>query len=388
MDVPGRGDTVLLYGHLDKQPEMVGWGEGLGPWTPVRRGDKLYGRGAGDDGYAAFAALTAIETLQRQNIPHARCVVLIEACEESGSYDLPAYVEALASRIGTPSLIVCLDSGCADYEHLWGTTSLRGIVNGVLTVEVLTEGIHSGASGIVPSSFRILRSLLSRVEDERTGEIRLRDLHVDVPGERMEQARAVAELAGKKLAETYPLVPGMRLVQDDPLERVLAGTWRPALSITGADGLPQPTDGGNVLRPRTAAKLSLRLPPTVSAVHAAARVKQTLESDPPYGARVTFEVEPPGGTGWDAPATEQWLLDAMQQASQTYFGQPAMFQGIGGSIPFMAMLGERYPRAQFMITGVMGPGSNAHGPNEFVHLPTGVRVTACVSHVLAAHARR
>jgi acetylornithine deacetylase/succinyl-diaminopimelate desuccinylase-like protein len=387
MEVAGRGETVLLYGHLDKQPEMVGWAEGLGPWTPVVRGDKLYGRGAGDDGYAAFAALTAIEAVQQQKIPHARCVVLIEACEESGSYDLPAYVDALAARIGTPSLVVCLDSGCADYEHLWCTTSLRGIVNGVLTVEVLSEGIHSGASGIVPSSFRILRSLLSRIEDERTGEIRLRDLHVDVPGERLEQARAVAEVAGRTLAETYPLVAGMRLAQDDALERVLAGTWRPALSITGADGLPQPADGGNVLRPRTVAKLSLRLPPTVSAVQAAARVKQALESDPPYGARVTFEVESPG-TGWDAPPTERWLLDAMQQASQAHFGQPAMFQGIGGSIPFMAMLGERYPRAQFMITGVMGPGSNAHGPNEFVHLPTGVRVTACVAHVLGAHARR
>jgi acetylornithine deacetylase/succinyl-diaminopimelate desuccinylase-like protein len=387
MEVPGRGDTVLLYGHLDKQPEMVGWSEGLGPWTPVRRGDKLYGRGAGDDGYAAFAALTAIQALQQQRTPHARCVVLIEACEESGSYDLPAYVEALAARIGTPGLVVCLDSGCADYEHLWCTTSLRGIVNGVLTVEVLTEGIHSGASGVVPSSFRILRGLLSRLEDEHTGEIRLRDLHVDVPGERMEQARAVAELTGKKHAEIYPLVPGMRLAHEDALERVLSGTWRPALSITGAGGLPQPTDGGNVLRPKTVAKLSLRLPPTVDAVHAAGRVKQTLESEPPYGARVTFEVESPG-TGWDAPPTERWLLDAMQQASQAYFGQPAMFHGLGGSIPFMAMLGERYPRAQFMITGVMGPGSNAHGPNEFVHLPTGVRVTACVAHVLAAHGRR
>ena len=387
MEVPGRGETALLYGHLDKQPEMVGWADGLGPWTPVRRGDKLYGRGAGDDGYAAFAALTAIEALERQRVAHGRCVVLIEACEESGSYDLPAYVDALAPRIGTPGLVVCLDSGCADYEHLWCTTSLRGIVNGVLTVEVLTEGIHSGASGIVPSSFRILRALLSRLEDERTGEIRLRDLHVDVPGERLEQARAVAELIGKTLADHYPLVPGMRLAHEDPLERVLAGTWRPALSVTGAAGLPSPGDAGNVLRPKTAAKLSLRLPPTVDAPRAARRVQETLEADPPYGARVRFEIESPG-TGWDAPPTERWLLDAVHQASQAYFGQPAMFQGTGGSIPFMAMLGERYPRAQFVITGVLGPGSNAHGPNEFLHVPTGIRVTACVAHVLAAHAQR
>jgi acetylornithine deacetylase/succinyl-diaminopimelate desuccinylase-like protein len=386
MEIPGRGDdTVLLYGHCDKQPEMVGWSEGLGPWTPVRRGDRLYGRGAADDGYAAFAALTAIQTLQAQGAAHARCVVLIEACEESGSYDLPSYMDALATRIGTPSLVVCLDSGCADYEHLWSTTSLRGIVNGVLTVEVLREGMHSMASGIVPSSFRILRSLLSRLEDERTGEIRLRDLHADIPRERVEQARAVGEVTAKSLADIFPLVPGMRFAQDDPTERVLSGTWRPALSITGAAGLPLPADAGNVLRPRTVAKLSLRLPPTVPAEPAARRLKDVLESDPPYGARVTFEPEAPGD-GWDAPATAPWLLAAMRRASETYFGRPAMFQGTGGSIPFMAMLGTRYPNAQFMITGVLGPGSNAHGPNEFLHVPTGVRVTACVAEVLADHA--
>src|SRR6266567_2153944 len=179
MEAPGTGgDTVLLYGHCDKQPEMVGWAADAGPWIPVRRGNRLYGRGVGDDGYAAFAALTAIEALQAQRVEHARCVVLIEACEESGSYDLPFYVDALAERLGAPSLVVCLDSGCGNYAQLWGTTSLRGIVNGVLTVEVLTEGVHSGAaSGIVPSSFRIARQLLSRLEDERTGEIVPRDFH-------------------------------------------------------------------------------------------------------------------------------------------------------------------------------------------------------------------
>src|SRR5881394_901715 len=194
METPGAGgDTVLLYGHCDKQPEMVGWAADAGPWIPVRRGNRLFGRGAGDDGYAAFAALTAIEALQAQGVAHRRCVVLIEASEESGSPDLPAYVEALADRI-RPDLVVCLDSGCGDYEHLWATTSLRGVVNGVLTVEVLTEGVHSGAaSGIVPSSFRIARELLSRLEDERTGEIIPRDFHVEIPRERVAEARAVAK---------------------------------------------------------------------------------------------------------------------------------------------------------------------------------------------------
>jgi len=174
IDVPGEGeDKVLLYGHLDKQPEMVGWTEGYGPWIPRLEGDKLYGRGGADDGYAMFGALSALMALQEQRVPHARCIVLIEACEESGSYDLPYYVDHLAQRIGSPSLVVCLDSGCGNYDQLWMTTSLRGMASGTLTIEVLDEGVHSGdASGIVPSSFRILRRLLSRLEDEDTGATR------------------------------------------------------------------------------------------------------------------------------------------------------------------------------------------------------------------------
>lgn len=388
MDVPGAsGDTVLLYGHCDKQPEMVGWAEGLGPWTPVRKGDRLFGRGVGDDGYATFSALSAIEALQAARVPHARCVVLIEACEESGSYDLPFYMDALAARIGTPSLVVCLDSGCATYDRLWGTTSLRGIVNSELTVEVLTEGVHSGAaSGIVPSSFRIARQLLSRLEDEVTGEIRPRDFHVDIPSERVEQARAVAAALGRDMIAKYPFVSGMRAVCEDPVELLLNNTWRPALGITGAAGLPLPGDGGNVLRPQTTLKLSLRLPPTCDADRATSKLKELLETDPPYGARVACKVEAPGN-GWDAPPTRAWLAESVDRASRAHFGKPAMHQGLGGSIPFMSMLGQRFPQAQFLITGVMGPGSNAHGPNEFLDLPTGIKVTACVAQVLADHHR-
>jgi acetylornithine deacetylase/succinyl-diaminopimelate desuccinylase-like protein len=384
-EVPGRGtETVLLYGHCDKQPEMTGWSNGLGPWTPLRHGDRLYGRGSVDDGYAAFAALTAIEALQRQGVPHARCLVLIEACEESGSLDLPFYVQALADRLGTPGLVVCLDSGCGNYEQLWITTSLRGIVNGTLTVEVLREGVHSGASGIVPSSFRILRSVLSRLEDERTGEIRPRELHVEIPPGRVAEARAKAEVLGAEVYREYPLVPGARPTVEDPVELLLNQTWRPALEVTGAAGLPRIEDAGNVLRPATAVKLSLRLPPTLDGERAARRLKELLEADPPHGARVTYRPDPPGG-GWDAPSLSGWLRASVEDASRAYFGKPVMFTGIGGSIPFMKMLGERFPRAEFVITGVGGPGSNAHGPNEFLHLPTGVRVTAAVAQILADH---
>ncbi len=390
LDIPASGegsgdDCVLLYGHLDKQPEMTGWDDDLGPWKPVLKGDRLYGRGGADDGYAIFGSLTAILALRDQNLPHARCVVMIEACEESGSYDLPAYVDHLAPRIGKPSLVVCLDSGCGNYEQLWCTTSLRGLAGGNLRVDVLHEGVHSGdASGIVPSSFRILRELLDRVDDEKTGKIRLDGLFVDIPAERKAQAAKVAEVLGDEVWNKFPFMEGMAPMAGDNTERVLNRTWRPALSITGVDGMPPLSSAGNVLRPFTAVKLSLRLPPTLDGTAAGNLLRDTLLKDPPNGAKVSFELEK-SSAGWNAPALAPWLEQAIDDASQASFGKPAMYMGEGGSIPFMGMLGEKFPGAQFMITGVLGPHSNAHGPNEFLHIPMGKGVTACVAQVVAAH---
>jgi acetylornithine deacetylase/succinyl-diaminopimelate desuccinylase-like protein len=390
-EVPGAGpranETVLLYGHLDKQPEMTGWSEGLGPWTPVLRGDRLYGRGGADDGYAAFASLTAIAALRRHTKSHARIVMLIEATEESGSPDLPYYVDALASRLGTPSLVVCLDSGCGNYEQLWCTTSLRGLVSGTLTVRVLTEGVHSGdAGGIVPSSFRIARQLLGRIEAADTGEILPRSFHAEIPLARLEQARVAAGTLGDALRSKFPFAGGTHPSSDDAVELILARTWRPALAVTGAAGLPPSANAGNVLRPFTALSLALRLPPGVDAEARYHELKRMLEVDPPHGATVTFEGD--GASGWDAPALAPWLESALARASQSHFGKAALSMGEGGSIPFMGMLGQRFPEAQFMITGVLGPESNAHGPNEFLHIPTAKRLTACVADVIAAHAAR
>ncbi|HSN98213.1 MAG TPA: M20/M25/M40 family metallo-hydrolase [Candidatus Nanopelagicales bacterium] len=394
MEIPGapgahgNDDTVLLYGHLDKQPEMAGWREDLGPWEPVREGDRLYGRGGADDGYSAFASLLALRLLAEQGIPHARCVILIEACEESGSFDLPAYVDALADRFGRPSLIVCLDSGCGNYDQLWTTTSLRGLIQGTLEVRILREGVHSGgASGIAASSFRILRQLLSRIEDPETGRILVDALHVQIPEARVAQAAAAAAVLGNGVYEELPFVPGARPMADDPKELLLNRTWRPALSVTGADGLPPIESAGNVLRPFTRAKLSMRIPPRLAPREAAAALKAALEKDPPYGAQVTFKVSEPSA-GWDAPALAPWLEASMHAASEAFFGKPAMAFGEGGTIPFMGMLGEKFPEAQFLITGVLGPQSNAHGPNEFLHIGVGKRLTCCVASVLADHHAR
>jgi acetylornithine deacetylase/succinyl-diaminopimelate desuccinylase-like protein len=402
IDVPATGDAlgsqatskatskecVLMYGHMDKQPEFTGWAEGLGPWTPVIRNGRLYGRGGADDGYAVFGSLLALRALAQQNIPHARCVILIEGSEESGSPDLPAYIDALAERIGEPSLVVCLDAECGNYDQFWCTTSLRGNLTGTLRVDVLREGVHSGmASGIAASSMRIARSVLERVEDSTTGRIKLDALHAKIPEDRLQQARAAASVLGTEVYKKLPLVEGMQPMDTDPAELLLNSTWRPTLSVTGVDGIPSLPNAGNVLRPYTAFKLSFRVPPGVDADRAGEAIKETLERDPPYGAKVVFHADP-GSAGWNAPSTAPWLEAAMSSASKSFFGRDAMYMGVGGTIPFMGMLSDKFPKTQFLVTGLLGPQSNAHGPNEFLDIETGKKVTACVAQVVAEHYQR
>jgi acetylornithine deacetylase/succinyl-diaminopimelate desuccinylase-like protein len=329
--------SALLYGHMDKQPEMTGWRSDLGPWKPVREGDRLYGRGGGDDGYSVFAAVSAIAALRHHGISHGRCLILIEASEESGSPDLPAYIEHLSERIGDLGLVVCLDSGAGTYDRLWTTSSLRGVGGGVLTVEVMREGRHSGAaSGIVPSSFRIARQLVERLEDASSGAVRLRSLYVDIPAERIAQTRAAAAVLGASVADSFPFAGGTRAVHSDVTELLLNHTWRPQLEVIGAAGLPALDSAGNVLRPHTALKLSLRLPPTGDAVAAAAALQTLLTADPPYGAQVTFTPEQ-SARGWNAPSLAPWLEESLARASRNCFGREVCYHGEGGTIPFRRM---------------------------------------------------
>ena len=385
-------ETILLYGHMDKQPEFDGWRADLGPWTPKIVGDKLYGRGSADDGYAVYASIAAIAALKAQNIPHPRMVGLIETCEESGSGDLLPYIDALRARLGEVALVICLDSGAGNYDQLWLTTSLRGMASGVLKVQVLTEGVHSGdASGVVPSSFRIMRHLLERLEDSATGRLLPPQFHCEVPADRLAQAQVTAQILGEELYQRFPwahhdchgsstfTLP----TTQDPTEALLNRTWRPTLSVTGAEGLPALQDAGNVLRPYTAFKLSLRLPPLVDAAQAVQEMKILLEDNAPYQARVTFEHHG-GATGWNAPDVAPWLSQALHSASNAHFGAPCGFIGQGGTIPLMNMLSQGFPRAQMVVCGVLGPQSNAHGPNEFLHLPYARKLTAAMAQVMAA----
>jgi acetylornithine deacetylase/succinyl-diaminopimelate desuccinylase-like protein len=390
-DVPGVGnDTVCFYGHLDKQPEMTGWRSGLGPWTPVIEQGRLFGRGGADDGYAVFAALSAIAALDAEGMARPRCVGLIETCEESGSYDLPAYLEALAPRMGHVKLVIALDSGAGNYDQLWVTTSLRGLVNGTLSVDILTEGVHSGdAGGVVPSSFRIARQLLDRVDDSRTGVVKGAAFACDVPGERLSQARQAAAILGDSMWKRFPwsCCDEKRSlfaepVTKDPVELILNRTWRAALAVTGAEGLPPIDSAGNVQRPSTSLKLSMRLPPLVDGTAASSALKDLLESDPPYNARVRFEGG--GSSGWNAPTFAPWLLGALDQVSTDVFGRPAAYMGEGGTIPFMSMLGDKFPGAQILVTGVLGPKSNAHGPNEFIDIGYAKKVCSATARIVAA----
>ncbi len=387
-------DTVLLYGHLDKQPEFNGWRNDLGPWTPKYENGLLYGRGGADDGYAVYASITAIEALDAQGIPRPRCVGVIESCEESGSSDLPVYIDALRPRLGKVSLVVCLDSGAGNYDQLWLTTSLRGMVSGVLKVEILTEGIHSGdASGLVPSSFRILRHVLDRLEDSKTGHLLPESFHCALPASRLEQARTTAAILKDEVWKRMPWACGADggptlPTTTDPVEGLLNRTWRPTLSVTGVDGFPEMQSAGNVLRPYTAFKLSLRLPPLVDGNQASLQLKTLLEDNAPYNAKVTFHPDGRAGalgaTGWNAPELAPWLETALNAASLAHFGAPVGYVGQGGTIPLMSMLQKGFPAAQMMVCGVLGPKSNAHGPNEFLHVPYGKKLTAAVAQVIAA----
>ena len=384
LDVPGTIDgNILIYGHLDKQPEMEGWADDLGPWKPVIKDNKLYGRGGADDGYAMFASISSIRALKEQGLDHPRILVLIEFSEESGSPDLPHYMELCSEKFGTPDLVICLDSGAGDYNRFWTTTSLRGLIGVSMKVAVLSEGVHSGgASGHVPSSFRIARQLLSKLEDENTGEILLDNLHTNIPDYRRSETETFVSILGDEVVNEFPWKDGMKPSTNDKVEGVLRRTWKPALSIVGSAGLPAAANAGNVLRPYTTLQLSMRIPPTVDAQEAKSEIEKVLTDNIPYGATLELDFEEAAG-GWNAPETGPWLMKAIEKASKEYFGERPCSIGEGGTIPFMAMLGDRFPKAQFVITGVLGPKSNAHGPNEFLDIPFAKKLTCCISRILS-----
>mmetsp|Transcript_24422 Transcript_24422/g.21611 ORF Transcript_24422/g.21611 Transcript_24422/m.21611 type:complete len:479 (+) Transcript_24422:68-1504(+) len=379
--------TVLMYGHFDKQPHMVGWSEGLGPVDPVIKDGKLYGRGSNDDGYSIFSAITAIKACQTNGLAHPRVVFLMEGDEESGSTHINTYIERVKDKIGTPSMIFILDAGCLNYEQFWLVTSLRGNIKPRLNVKIINEGVHSGdASGIVPDTFRIIRELLGRLEDPKTGDI-IKELQVNIPPNRYQEGYETSKVMGDALFQKFPWLDKSKQqgVSTDNFQLYLNRHWRPTLTVIGQDGLPPCEKAGNVLRPETTISLSIRLPPTLNADKAFDSVKEILEKNPPYGAKVEL-LKGNNNHGWSAPDFADYLSNALKDASKSYFGKPLMATGEGGSIPFVNKLNIRYPKAQFLVCGVAGPGANAHGPNEMLNIPYTKQFTKCIAYILSQSA--
>ena len=384
--VEGTGPgEVIFYSHLDKQPSREHlWSDGLHPLKAVRRDPWLFGRGALDDGYGGYVCVTALKMLQEQGIPYPRSHFLIETCEESGSYDLPPYLDQLTDELGAPNLIVVLDSGGPDYEHIWVTEALRGLVAGTLSVQVSNEGVHSGMSGgVIPSSFRIQRILLDRVEDSKSGKILVPEMHVAISDKVRKEAEALGGLLGDGIWSQLPVVDDLRPQNEGAAEILLDMNWRPAMSVIGADGIPPTQTAGNVLRTNTDLKLSFRIPPGVRAEEIDIILKDKFEQAPPYGSKVEY-IPDAAADGFHAPAMDGKLAEALNRASMHISGLPPMATWVGGTIPFMAMMQEKYPEAQFLCTGTGGPGNNAHGPDEKLHIPSSKRLTAVLSATIAA----
>lgn len=387
--------TILLYAHYDKQPPLTnsdgsGWSEGLGPYKPVIKegpygGLWLYGRGGADDGYGLPASLTAILALKDQNIDHGRIVVLIEGCEESGSKDLPYYIDHLKEKIGTPDLVVCLDSGAGNYDTMWMTTSLRGVMSFPLKVSLLDEGIHSGTgSGIVASSFRVVRQLLSRIEDENTGVV-VDDFQVEIPQDRITQAKHCAEILGQDYFNKFPIREGVQTVSENLSELILNGTWKATVCVTGVNGIPPIERAGNVLREFTEVKVSMRLPPSLDTKHAEKRVREILTTNPPYNAKVEIPEHIHIGSGWAALPAQEWTVKAFENASKEYYGQVPQFFGEGGTIPFIGLLQSKFPKTQFCVTGILGPESNAHSIDEGFPIEYAKKLTCCIASIISDH---
>lgn len=386
IDSHGSDKNCILYGHFDKQPHFTGWAEGLGPTTPVIKDGLLYGRGGADDGYAVFSSIAAIKNIQLQGGKHGRIVIVIEGSEESGSPHLMHYINHLKDRIGSPDLMVCLDSGAQDYDRLWVTSSLRGMYMADLKVEVLHEGVHSGAgTGLAPDSFMIIRNLLDRLEDSKTGKI-VDALHVEIPKNRIEDAKKVADLKKDKiLTEHVKLLPGVKGITDDFTELLLNNTWRPTLAITGAGGLPDYKVAGNVLRQSTTVRLSIRLPPSYDSSKAVGVVNEILTKDPPFNSKVTIEPRTPGN-GWNNKEFSEKLHNHLNEASLNLWGKEYLSFGEGGSIPFIKQLADSFPACEIVVIGVLGPNSNAHSCNESLHIDYCKNITATLSHTLNNYA--
>jgi acetylornithine deacetylase/succinyl-diaminopimelate desuccinylase-like protein len=379
-----NASSALFYGHLDKQPESTGWAPGRSAFIPSIEDGRLYGRGAADDGYSVYSTLTALAALEEAGISRPRCYGIFETCEETGHEDLSHWLDRLRERCRNVRLLTVLDSTAGDYERLWVTTSFRGLLGATLTVRVLKNGVHSGnASGVVPDSFMIARRLLARVEDSATGSILLKEFHTEVPGERLLQLEKTAEILADQYKTEFPWACTPPCARAGNTRDILKlRSWTPQLAVIGAEGLPSIPNAGNVLRPCTSLRISFRIPPHVDGAKAKRALEEKILANPPFGAKVEltdFVI----ADGWDAKPETDWFRTSADKVSTEIVGKRAAYPSDGASIPIMNRFEELFPDAQFFITGVLGPESNAHGPNEMLHLPYVEKLTRAVARIVS-----
>ena len=385
LDVPAyhaqTDNTVAFYGHLDKQPEASGWSEGLGPWTPVIRDGKLFGRGCSDDGYSVFLMISALVSLREQGLGHPHCVGIFETQEESGSIDLPHYLTALKERFNHPISLFVLDNQCCDYQRLWLNTSLRGVISAVLRVKTLHHNVHSGTySGILPDAFAIAQHLLSRIHEPLSGRVLLDSFHTQIPENRKKQLLQAAKLLEASTSYYPPLLDGVQTKTTSVFDSIYNSTWEPALTVTAIDGLANLNQAANVVPKEIALKLSIRIPPNIDLARAIQDLEKTVTQNVPFHASVTLE-DIRQGSGWTPPLTaqNQETERLLNTCSQSVFHEDVAFSATGGSISIIPEFEKCLPGTSIMLLGVLGPGSNAHGPDESLNIEYVKKLTNVLS---------
>ena len=368
---PNDNRTVLLYAHFDKQPHGTGWDDDKGPTKPVIQNGRLYGRGSADDGYASFSMLTAIKACQEHNCPLPRICLIFEGAEESTDEHLTYYFNKLLPIIGENVIaFIPLDSGCADYDRLWITNSLRGVCDYEINIQTLDNNISFGpeASGRIAENLFILRKAIDAVMDTSTGDVKIEEFYVkDIPEEIQEEMDKEIEIVGEQFFKEIPLYEGVKPLKTDIKEAMINNRWKPTCSILGIDNCPKIEDNGFGVKKSITVKMSMRLPPGIDSHAALEALKKVVKENIYFDAKVKF-LSAEVADGWKLTNFSEKTKNVLNKASKEYFGNELVFKGMGGSIPFITYFQTKYPNADVICTGILGADCFEHGPNENLHL--------------------
>lgn len=364
--------TVLLYAHHDVQPPGPDEEWDSVPFQPALRNQRLYGRGTADDKAGIAMHLASLRLLAEYSAssPALGLAVFIEGEEEAGSESFPWLLQQYGDWLAADAIVVA-DSGNWDEQTPGLTVSLRGNATFTMTVRTLDHNVHSGMfGGAVPdamlATIRTLDSLWAT-----DGSVAVAGLHRHVA--------SAPEYDEARLRAESGLLDGVERVGiDNPLQQLW---WQPAITVTGIDA-PAVAVAANALAAAVRVKISVRVAPGQTAAEAARLVQQHLLANAAFGARLEFGDEQLG-EGYLVEADHPVVHDAIATMTAAWGREPVL-QGVGGSIPFIADLAERYPEAAILVTGVEDPDSRAHSPNESLHLPGFRKAVAAEALLLLA----